>query len=110
MPEHVNDPAIPTLTLLANLPEPAPGEPSAALLTELANPMPKPTQPIPWQVGETLSHADAVIVTVLRAALQAELERMMQDALTAAQQTVRAQLETELPTIIAKVLTTVRPG
>jgi len=49
-------------------------------------------------------------MTVLRTALQAELEQALQLALDDAAAGVRARLEAELPTLIARALSKVRPG
>lgn len=47
---------------------------------------------------------------VLRAALQAELEQLMQIALEEAILGIRNRMDTELPGIVARVLERVRPG
>jgi hypothetical protein len=96
-----SDPGIPTLTHRAdNLNEPP-------VLTDVV--APAAGQP---PAGTTVS-APAVGLPpdpVLRAALQAELEHTVQQALDQAMAHVRQTLEAELPALVDRVVTRLRPG
>ncbi|AOB30611.1 hypothetical protein AKI39_07780 [Bordetella sp. H567] len=82
------DPAIPTLTQkIDSLNEPP-------ILTDVVAPPAPPLPPDP----------------VLRAALQAELEYTVQQALDQAMAHVRQSLEAELPALVERVVSRLRPG
>lgn len=65
---------------------------------------------MPQAAFSTVSDGVEANMTVLRTALQAELEQALQLALDDAAAGVRARLEAELPTLIARALSKVRPG
>jgi hypothetical protein len=90
-----SDPGIPTLThKIDNLNEPP-------VLTDVVAPamgsLPPATAGLPPD-------------PVLRAALQAELEHTVQQALDQAMAHVRQTLEAELPALVDRVVTRLRPG
>jgi len=65
---------------------------------------------LPQAAFSTTSGGTDANTAVLRAALQAELEQALQQALDDAAADVRARLEAELPTLITRALSKVRPG
>ncbi len=92
-----SDPGIPTLTHRAdNLNEPP-------VLTDVVAPAAGATVPAPAAVGLPPD-------PVLRAALQAELEHTVQQALDQAMAHVRQTLEAELPALVDRVVSRLRPG
>lgn len=130
MTDPQSDPGIPTLTELAAIPgqdqrtieaaSPAPGmtdrlaradppvSPSAGAPTQTQTALPVLT--------EALNAAQGTLPpeSVLRAALQAELEHTIQTALEQAtadvMRQVRRQLEDELPGVVDRVISRLRPG
>ncbi|OZI30415.1 hypothetical protein CAL29_20500 [Bordetella genomosp. 10] len=90
-----DDPAIPTLTIQAGPARPAeaPAE-LPPLLTEVVERGAARLPPDP----------------VLRAALQAELEHMLAQALERAMAHVREEMEAELPAAVTRVVSRLRPG
>ncbi|WP_094820247.1 hypothetical protein [Bordetella genomosp. 4] len=65
---------------------------------------------LPQAAFSTTAGGTDANTAVLRAALQAELEQALQEALDDAAAGVRARLEAELPTLITRALSKVRPG
>jgi hypothetical protein len=82
------DPAIPTLTQRID------GVNEPPILTDVVSPPVAALPPDP----------------VLRAALQAELEHTVQQALDRAMAHVRQSLEAELPALVDRVVSRLRPG
>lgn len=127
MPRY-SDPGIPTLTQRAEptLAPPtetappahssAPAAPDLPVLTQVADEQ-APPMPAHAAGGTGLPHAAWSTATgvgagdtVLRAALQAELEQALQRALDDASTNLRARLEAELPALIDRAVRSVRPG
>ncbi|MFC4274956.1 hypothetical protein [Achromobacter aloeverae] len=88
------DPAIPTLTIPASPEAPVAPAQLPPLLTEVV------------ARGEAHLPPDPV----LRAALQAELEHMLAQALERAMTHVREEMEAELPAAVTRVVSRLRPG
>ncbi|CAB3688654.1 MULTISPECIES: hypothetical protein [Achromobacter] len=134
MPARPTDPGIPTLTQRA---EPTlhaplgPAEPDAPLLTDLADDtdaddaFPLLTdvadgQGHDWDVDEAPAVYAAALQTpapaalpdasVLSARLQAEVEQLMRRALADAIDHMQTRMDAELPGIVARVLSEVKPG
>lgn len=78
-----------------------------AVIPEASAPQATPDSDLPFSTAPLSSDAQAA---VLRAALQAELEQVMQIALEEAIQGIRTRMDTELPGIVTRVLDRVRPG
>lgn len=91
MPDHPIDPSIPTLTIQADPPAP---DDDLPVLESIASEYSGALPPAP----------------VLRAALHAEIEHAVQEALDEAMAHVRDKLEAELPAIVQRVMRTLRPG
>ncbi|MGE6914731.1 hypothetical protein [Achromobacter kerstersii] len=133
MPSRPTDPGIPTLTQRA---EPTlhaplgPAEPDAPLLTDLADDadaddaFPLLTdiadgQGHDWDVDEAPAAYAAALQTpapalpdasVLSARLQAEVEQLMRRALADAIDQIQMRMDAELPGIVTRVLSEVKPG
>ncbi|WP_233235482.1 hypothetical protein [Bordetella sp. LUAb4] len=93
------DPAIPTLTIQAD------PEAPAAMHAHTAQDLPPLLTDVVAR-GATQLPPDPV----LRAALQAELEHMLAQALERAMLHVREEMEAELPAAVTRVLSRLRPG
>jgi hypothetical protein len=82
-------------------------DPGIPTLTQKIEPINEP--PV---LTDVVARATAALPpdSVLRAALQAELEHTVQQALDQAMAHVRQTLEAELPAVVERVVTRLRPG
>jgi hypothetical protein len=65
---------------------------------------------IPTLDTPALASPSSIPETVLRAALQAEIEQAVKAAVDEASELLRSRLEAELPALLAQAMTRVRPG